>query len=129
MRDLVSEGRNLQDSFKDNLIEDISNKNNTDFKVGQVVTFKGALGFNVILEIEGSYAVTLDLNRMAYTYRKKLSSLENCILPPLYYTKDEIKKFRTPPYFWNDQDIVKLIKNNSVHSVWRYNGNQKIKWI
>jgi len=104
-------------------------KNQTDFKVGQVVTFKGALGFNVILEIKGSYALTLDLNRMAFTYRKRLSSLQNCVLPVLCYTEDEIKKFKTPPYFWNDQDIVKLIKNNSVHSVWRYNGNQKIKWI
>jgi len=81
----------------------------TNFQIGQEVTFSNAFGVNVITEIKGSTATTLEKNT-GFIYKKKLSSLKAYVQKVAY---------------WNEQELVNPIHRHGdvVFSVLSGDGN------
>jgi hypothetical protein len=61
----------------------------TQFTIGQEVTFKGAFGVNVITSIKGNKVTTLEKNSNL-TYTKMIKSLVPYTYQPAYYGEQEI---------------------------------------
>jgi len=61
----------------------------TNFKIGQEVTFSNAFGVNVITEVKGNTATTLEKNT-GMTYNKKLSSLKVYVQQKVYWNEQEL---------------------------------------
>jgi len=62
---------------------------NSIFKVGQEVTFSNAFGVNVITEIKGKTATTLEKNT-GMTYKKRLTSLTPYVQKEAYWGEQEL---------------------------------------
>ena len=73
-----------------------NNMTNSNFQIGQEVTFSNAFGVNVITEIKGNTATTLEKNS-GITYKKRLSSLKAYVQQKAY---------------WNEQELAQPIHNH-----------------
>ena len=62
---------------------------NASFQIGQEVTFSNAWDVNVITEIKGDFAKTLELNTGS-TYKKRLASLKVYVAPKAYWGEQEL---------------------------------------
>lgn len=62
---------------------------NTNFQIGQEVTFSNAYGVNVITSINGITATTLEKNT-GITYKKRLSSLKSYVQQKAYWNEQEL---------------------------------------
>jgi len=60
-----------------------------NFQIGQEVTFSNAYGVNVITEIKGNTATTLEKNT-GMTYKKRLSSLKPYVQQKAYWNEQEL---------------------------------------
>ena len=88
---------------------------NANFQIGQEVTFSNAWDVNVITEIKGDFAKTLELNTGS-TYKKRLTSL---------------KVYVTPKAYWGEQELTNPIYNHgdTVFTTLSANGNgSKMVW-
>ena len=86
-----------------------------NFQIGQEVTFSNAFGVNVITEIKGNTAVTVEKNT-GFTYKKRLASLKA-------YVQQEA--------YWNEQELTAPIHNHGdiVFTALSANGNgTKMIW-
>jgi len=61
----------------------------SNFQIGQEVTFSNAFGVNVITQIKGNTATTLEKNT-GMTYKKKLSSLKAYVQQKAYWNEQEL---------------------------------------
>ena len=66
-----------------------NNMTNSNFQIGQEVTFSNAFGVNVITEIKGNTATTLEKNT-GMTYKKRLSSLKAYVQQKAYWNEQEL---------------------------------------
>jgi hypothetical protein len=57
---------------------------NSNFQIGQEVTFSNAFGVNVITEIKGNTATTFEKNS-GMTYKKRLSSIKAYVQQKAYW--------------------------------------------
>ena len=60
-----------------------------NFQIGQQVTFSNAYGVNVIIEIKGNTATTLEKNT-GMTYKKRLSSLKAYVQQKAHWSEQEL---------------------------------------
>jgi hypothetical protein len=63
--------------------------NNSKFKIGQEVTFSNAFGVNVITQIKGNTATTIEKNT-GIIYKKRLSSLNLYVQQKAYWSEQEL---------------------------------------
>jgi len=62
---------------------------NSNFQIGQEVTFSNAFGVNVITEIKGNTSTTLEKNT-GMTYKKRLSSLKAYVQQKAHWSEQEL---------------------------------------
>jgi len=62
---------------------------NSNFQIGQEVTFSNAFGVNVIIEIKGNTAKTIEKNT-DMIYKKKLTSLNAYVQQKAYWSEQEL---------------------------------------
>ena len=87
----------------------------TNFQIGQEVTFWNAMDINVITEIKGKFAVTLEKNT-GFTYKKRLTSLKVYVAPRAYWGEQELAN---PIYRHGDTVYTILsIDGNGGKMVW-----------
>ncbi len=60
-----------------------------NFQIGQEVTFRNAFGVNIITEIKGNTATTVEKNT-GFTYKKRLSSLNLYVQQKAYWNEQEL---------------------------------------
>jgi ribosomal protein S6 len=85
------------------------------FEIGQEVTFSNAFGVNVITEIKGNTATTLEKNT-GMTYTKRLTSL---------------KAYAQQKAYWNEQELAQPIHKHgdTVFATLSVDGNgTKMVW-
>ena len=86
-----------------------------NFQIGQEVTFSNSYGVNVITEIKGNTATTLEKNT-GMTYKKRLSSLKPYVQQTAYWNEQELAK---PIHNHGDVVFATIIGNgNGVKMVW-----------
>ena len=87
----------------------------TNFQIGQEVTFSNGYGVNVITEIKGNTATTLELNT-GFTYKKRLTSLKVYVEQRAYWSEQELTN---PIYNHGDTVFTTLSANgNGSKMVW-----------
>ena len=87
----------------------------TNFQIGQEVTFSNGYGVNVITEIKGNTATTLELNT-GFTYKKRLTSLKVYVEQRAYWGEQELTN---PIYNHGDTVFTTLSANgNGSKMVW-----------
>ena len=87
----------------------------TNFQIGQEVTFSNGYGVNVITEIKGNTATTLELNT-GFTYKKRLTSLKVYVEQTAYWSEQELTN---PIYRHGDTVFTTLSGNgNGSKMVW-----------
>jgi hypothetical protein len=87
----------------------------TNFQIGQEVTFSNAFGVNVITEIKGNTATTLEKNS-GMIYKKRLSSLKSYVQQKAYWSEQELVE---PIYKHGDTVFASLsIDGNGSRMVW-----------
>ena len=88
---------------------------NANFQIGQEVTFSNAFGVNVITEIKGNTAVTVEKNT-GFTYKKRLTSLKVYVQQIAYWGEQEVTN---PIYKHGDTVFTALLANgNCGKMVW-----------
>jgi hypothetical protein len=88
---------------------------NTNFQIGQEVTFSNAFGVNVITEIKGNTAKTIEKNT-GITYTKRLTSLKAYVPQTAYWNEQEMAQ---PIYKHGDNVFSSLsLYGDSANMVW-----------
>ena len=88
---------------------------NVNLTIGQEVTFSNAYGVNVITEIKGNTAKTLEKNT-GFTYTKRLSSLKPYVQQVAYWSEQELVE---PIYKHGDTVFATLSgEGNGSRMVW-----------
>ncbi len=88
---------------------------NLNFQIGQEVIFSNAFGVNVITEIKGNTATTLEKNT-GMTYKKRLSSLKVYVQQKAYWNEQELTQ---PIHKHGDTVFATLSGNgNGSRMVW-----------